>query len=170
MRLFHYLRIGIIGFGGGTAIIPLIEELFVHRSMLVSPADMLDILSMSQMVPGALVANMVMFIGYKEAGIPGLFLALACSVLPGAIICLALGSSSSGAKLRVVRGLIGDMKPAILAMAISATLSIWGGNVTCLKSAVISVVGVAVCCFTNVYPLVVPIITTMLTLLLLNEP
>lgn len=60
-----FFKIGIVTFGGGYAIIPMIEEDVVRRNKWVSKDEFIDLLAIAQTCPGVFAINISTFIGYK---------------------------------------------------------------------------------------------------------
>ncbi|KAJ51128.1 chromate transporter [Clostridium tetanomorphum] len=92
MTMFwSFFKIGAFTFGGGYAMIPLIQAEVVDNKKWISKDEFLDILVISQSFPGALAVNTSTFIGYKIRGIIGAIMALLGTVLPslGIIIFIA---------------------------------------------------------------------------------
>jgi len=65
------LKIGLITFGGGLAIIAVIEREFSCRKKWIDPDEMIDIIAVSQSLPGVIAINSSVMTGYRIAGIPG---------------------------------------------------------------------------------------------------
>lgn len=87
-----FFKIGAFTFGGGYAMIPLIEAEVVNNREWLSKEDFLDILVISQTFPGALAVNSSIFIGYKIGGLMGAVLALLGVVLPSFFIILIIAT------------------------------------------------------------------------------
>ncbi len=85
-----FFKIGAFTFGGGYAMIPLIEEEVVNKNAWISKEDFLDILVISQSFPGALAVNCSTFIGYKISNLPGAIIALLGTILPSFFIILCI--------------------------------------------------------------------------------
>lgn len=87
-----FLKIGAFTFGGGYAMIPLIEAEVVNKNKWLSKEEFLDIIVISQSFPGALAVNSSMFIGYRIGGLLGAVLGVLGVVIPSffIIICIAL--------------------------------------------------------------------------------
>ena len=88
--LFVFFKIGLFTFGGGYAMIPLIEREVVETKGWIDEERMMDILAISEGTPGPIAINMATFVGYHTAGIWGSVLATAGVVLPSVIIILIL--------------------------------------------------------------------------------
>ena len=89
---FSFLKIGAFTFGGGYAMIPMIQAEVVDNKKWITEDDFLDILVISQSFPGAIAVNTSIFIGYKIGGITGALLALLGTVLPSFLIILLVAS------------------------------------------------------------------------------
>lgn len=89
---WSFFKIGTFTFGGGYAMIPLIEIEVVKNKEWVNKNEFLDILTISQSFPGALAVNTSIFIGYKISGILGAILALLGTILPSFLIILFIAA------------------------------------------------------------------------------
>ena len=73
---FSFFKIGAFTFGGGYAMIPLIEEEVVNKNKWIEKEEFMDMLVISQSFPGALAINCSTFIGYKLGGMIGGIIAI----------------------------------------------------------------------------------------------
>jgi chromate transporter len=91
IQLFwSFFKISPVTFGGGYAMIPLIEREVVIRRRWVKQQDVADIFAVSESIPGAIAINSATFIGYRIAGLSGALAAMAGIVLPSFLIVLIL--------------------------------------------------------------------------------
>lgn len=82
--LYVFLKIGFFSFGGGLAMLPMVKsETFKYG--WITESEFLDIISISQITPGAIAINTATFVGYKIGGILGAFTASMGIVLPSLI-------------------------------------------------------------------------------------
>lgn len=81
-----FLRIGAFTFGGGYAMIPLIQRETVEKHKWISDDDILEIIAIAESTPGPIAINSATFVGYKVAGAFGSFCATFGVVLPSYII------------------------------------------------------------------------------------
>lgn len=79
------LKIGAFTFGGGYAMIPLIEDEFVQKRKYVTAQEMADILALGQSIPGAISVNTSIIIGYRKKGMLGALTAIFGLALPSLI-------------------------------------------------------------------------------------
>lgn len=85
-----FFKIGPVTFGGGYAMIPLIEKEVIERRQWMKPEEIADILAVSESIPGAIAINTSTFIGYRMAGIRGAIAAMAGVLLPTFLIVVLL--------------------------------------------------------------------------------
>lgn len=85
-----FFKIGPVTFGGGYAMIPLIEKEVVEKRRWLKTKDIADVFAVAESVPGAIAINSATFIGYRLAGVAGAIAALAGVLLPSFIIVVLL--------------------------------------------------------------------------------
>lgn len=138
-RLF--LKLGTIAFGGPAAHIALMRDEVVKRRGWISDARFLDLLGMTNLVPGPNSTEMAIHVGYARAGAAGLVMAGVCFVVPAMLIVLALAWAyvRYGAQPEVGWLLYG-IKPVIIAVVVQA---MWGLVRTAVKGALLGLVGAA---------------------------
>lgn len=81
-----FFKMGAFTFGGGYAMIPLIESEIVEKRKWIDNEDILDIFSICQSVPGVLAVNSSLFIGFKVAGVIGALISVFSVTLPSFIV------------------------------------------------------------------------------------
>lgn len=81
-----FMKIGALTFGGGYAMIPIIEEEVSKKRKWVSSIEILDIIAISESTPGPIAVNTATYIGYKVAGIWGSILATLGLAIPSFVI------------------------------------------------------------------------------------
>ena len=81
-----FLKIGAFTFGGGYAMIALLEDEFVARRSWLSREEFLDMVAIAESTPGPLAVNSATFIGYRLAGLPGAALSTVAVALPSLLI------------------------------------------------------------------------------------
>ena len=85
-------KFGGITFGGGYAIVALLEEDLVQRKHWLSSGELLDIITVGESTPGAIAVNTATFVGYRVAGLPGGIVATAALVFPAWLVIVLLSS------------------------------------------------------------------------------
>ncbi len=87
---FTFFRIGAFTFGGGYAMIPLIQNEAVEKRHWVTDDDILEIIAIAESTPGPIAINSATFVGYRAAGVLGSVCATLGVVLPSFVIILLL--------------------------------------------------------------------------------
>lgn len=85
-----FFRIGLFTFGGGYAMIPLIEGQCVERKNWLTHEEMMDMTVIAESTPGPIAINCATLVGYRQGGIPGALAATFGVVLPSFIIIYAI--------------------------------------------------------------------------------
>jgi chromate transporter len=85
---FTFAKIGTFTIGGGWAMIPLIEKDVVEKKKWIEKEEFIDILAISQSLPGILAVNTAIFIGYKVKKVAGSIVCLLATILPSFLIIL----------------------------------------------------------------------------------
>ena len=117
-QLFHsFLKIGGFTIGGGMAMVPLMEKEIVDRRSWISREDFLDIMAVSQAMPGVFAVNMASHIGYKIAGFRGAIMASAGTIFPSLIIILTIAIAFARFKDNpYVEAIFKGIRPAVVAL------------------------------------------------------
>lgn len=122
---FNFFKIGILGFGGGYAILPLIESIIVKTNGWITANEFIDLVTISQITPGPILINSATFIGGKEGGVIGAVSATMGSVMPSLIIIIFLSILYYKFKsLSVVQTMLKIIKPAVVGLIAAASLGI----------------------------------------------
>jgi chromate transporter len=120
-----FFIIGLSAFGGGYAVIPLIQHYIVESKGWISVNEMIDITSISQMTPGPIFINAATFVGIKVEGLWGGLIATLGSVLPGLFIVLMLAYLfNKYGNLRFIQNILKGLKPTIVALIWMAALGL----------------------------------------------
>ncbi len=125
---FSFSKIGIFTFGGGYAMIPLIEREVIERRKWVESAEFIDLLTIAQSMPGPLALNSAAFIGYKTRGYIGTLTSLFGVVLPSftTLLLVALFFSTIRDNEIIIAAFNG-MRPAVVALMVAPMLSLMKG-------------------------------------------
>jgi chromate transporter len=137
-----FLKIGSTGFGGPAVLIALTEQEVVERRKWLSREYFLDIVGVTNLIPGPNATEIAIHVGYIYAGWPGLVVAGVCFILPAALITAAFAWAyvHFGSRPQIAPFLYG-IKPAVLAVIFAA---LWRLGKTAVKDWRLIVVGLAV--------------------------
>lgn len=133
LQLFlSFLQVGLFSFGGGYAAMPLIQGQVVTAHHWLDMTEFTDLITISQMTPGPIAVNSATFVGIKIAGIPGALVATFGCILPSCIIVTLIAKLYLKYRdMNLLQGVLGSLRPAVVAMIASAGISIlitafWG--------------------------------------------
>lgn len=124
LQLFiSYLKIGFFGFGGGYAMLSLIQNEIVEQRGWITASEFADIIAVSQITPGPIAINSATYIGYTIGGVAGSAVATFAVCLPALTIMLLLTRFFLLLKSnRYVSGAVAGMKPVVVGMIAAAAL------------------------------------------------
>lgn len=137
----YFLRLGCFAFGGPAAHVALMRRDLVQRKRWLTDQEFVDLLGVTNLIPGPNSTEMTMHVGYGRAGWRGLFLGGGAFILPAVVIVLALawayvryGDTPAG------EGIFSGVGPVVLAIILQA---VWGLRSAALKSPLTLFVAVA---------------------------
>ncbi len=122
LRLFTiFLKIGAFTFGGGYAMIPLIQREVVETEKWITDDDILEIVAIAESTPGPIAINSATFVGYRVAGFWGAFCATVGVVLPSFCIILLISAILNQFKdNKVVQYAFNGIRVGVLALIVKA--------------------------------------------------
>ena len=123
--LWSFFQVGLFSIGGGYAAVPLIKEQVVEHYGWMTMAQFTDIITISEMTPGPVAINSATFVGMRIAGVLGAVVATLGCILPSCVIVLTLAYFYFRYQnVSIVQGILGGLRPAVVALIASAGLSI----------------------------------------------
>lgn len=124
LQLFiAYLKIGFFGFGGGYAMLSLIQHEVVEQHAWISASQFADIVAISQITPGPIAINSATYIGYTVAGFWGAVVATTAVCLPSLTLMLILTRLFLRHRQnRFVHSVVEAIKPVVVGMIAAAAL------------------------------------------------
>ncbi len=112
-----FFRIGLFTFGGGYAMIPLIQRDVVERNGWIGKEEFIDLLAVAQSAPGVFAVNMAVFIGNKMRGCSGALAAAFGCVLPSVVIILLIALFFRQFRhIEVVNNAFMGIRPVVVAL------------------------------------------------------
>lgn len=131
MNLFwSFCRIGGLTFGGGYAMLPMLQKEVVETHKWATEQELLDYYAVGQATPGVIAVNTATFIGYKEKGILGAIFATSGVVFPSlAIIMSIAGFIDSFSDLNIVQHAFSGIRVAVGVLILNALVKMVKGSV-----------------------------------------
>ena len=123
---WSFFQIGLFSIGGGYAAMPLIQNQVVDIHHWLTMTEFADIMTIAEMTPGPIAINSATFVGIQVGGILGAVIATLGCVFPSSIIVMVLANIYYRfRKLDMVQGVLGGLRPAVIAMIASAGISLF---------------------------------------------
>lgn len=120
-----FLQIGAFSFGGGFAAIPLIQQQIVVANNWMTMEEFTNLIAIVQSCPGSVAVNSATFIGINLFGIKGAIVATLGCILPSIAFVATLGYIYNRFKKNyILEGVLSGLRPAVVAMILSAGISI----------------------------------------------
>lgn len=124
--LLSFMKIGVVTFGGGYAMIPIIENETSKRRKWISEEDLIDVVALSESTPGPIAICAASFIGFKTAGFIGAMMATLGVILPSFVIIYLISLLLTNfADLDVVKYAFTGIRAGVLALIIKAVVSMF---------------------------------------------
>ena len=153
---FTFAKIGLFTFGGGYAMIPLIEKEVVDKKKWISSEELLDVIAISESTPGPIAVNAATFIGKKIGGFLGALCATLGVVLPSFIIIVAVSFFFEAFReLRIVRYAFFGIRAGVLALILKALISMFKQSPKEILSYILMIASAVMVIFFDVNAIVV---------------
>ena len=134
-----FFRIGILTFGGGYAMLPMLERECVEKYGWAPREELLDYYAIGQCTPGIIAVNVATFIGTKERGALGAAIATLGVITPSVIIILLIATLLNNfAELPVVIHAFAGIRCAVCVLMINAVIKL-------IRSNVKNIMGIVIC-------------------------
>jgi len=162
-----FFKIGAFTFGGGYAMIPIMEREIVENKKLIGDEEFTDMLALAQASPGPVAVNTSVFIGYKIRGLTGALSCLLGTVLPSFLIILIIAIFFNDFKnLAIVEEIFSGIRPAIAALILSSVVIMLkkGDNLT--KRISIAVIVAVLVGFLDISPVIIIIAGALISLIM----
>jgi chromate transporter len=112
-----FARVGLLGFGGGPAMIPLIQVEVVDLRGWLAPTEFLDAFAFGNALPGPIATKLAGYVGYQVAGWPGAAAGLLGMTAPTIVAIVALASAYLRFKERpAVQRFLAGVRPVVVAL------------------------------------------------------
>ena len=121
-----FARVGVMTFGGGYAMIPILEREIVDKHHWATSEELMDYYAVGQCTPGVIAVNTATFIGYKYAGTTGGIVATLGVVFPSVVIITVIaGILTSFAEVPAVKSAFAGIRVCVCVLIFNAVLKLW---------------------------------------------
>ena len=120
-----FARVGVCTFGGGYAMLPILQREIVEKKEWATEAELTDYFAIGQCTPGVIAVNTATFVGQKQKSIPGGIVATLGLVFPSIVIILVIAAFlQSFADLPVVIHAFAGVRACVCALILSSVLKL----------------------------------------------
>ncbi len=162
-----FARIGAVTFGGGYAMLPILQKEIVQSRGWASDEEIMDYYAISQCTPGIIAVNTAIFIGYKCKKELGAIAAALGMVFPSIVIILVIAMFLSNIMAYpVVQMAFSGVRIAVGVLVVHATVTLYKKGVVDLTTFIIFVLVFLVLMFTSISPIPVVVTSAILGILL----
>ena len=152
-----FVQIGLVTFGGGYAMLPILERELVDKRHWTTMDDLRDYFSIGQCTPGVIALNVSTFIGEKRAGVKGALVAL-LGFLTGPLVIITLIAAflQNFAEYPVVQHAFAGIRVCVCVLILQAVLRLWKKSVVDAAALVIFLAVFILNAFSSVLPVKIP--------------
>lgn len=164
-----FLKIGAFTFGGGFAMIPIIQEEIVEKRSWINEEDFLDTISIAQSSPGPIAVNTSIFVGYRIKGLKGALVCTLGAVLPSFLIILVIAMYFTRlGDNPLVEKIFAGVRPAVVGLIFSAVYTISNRSHFYFKGLTVAFIATLIIVFFNINPVYL-ILTGAIGSVILNK-
>ena len=156
LKLFAaFARVGVLTFGGGYAMIPMLEREIVDRHGWATNEELMDYYAVGQCTPGVIAVNTATFIGYKIAGNIGAVAATLGVIFPSfVIITVIAGIIQNFADIPAVKSAFAGIRVCVCVLIFNSVVKLWKGAVKDKAALVLCLLVFALSVFFDISPIV----------------
>lgn len=164
---FSFLRIGGFTFGGGYAMLPMLEREVVEKYEWVTDTDLVDYYALGQCTPGIIAINVATLIGYKQRGWRGGLAATLGVITPSLVIILILASMLNAfADIAMVQHAFAGLRVGVGALILNSVVKLFRKNVKDTRSIVLFILAFICVAIIDISPIAVVFSTVVVGLIL----
>ena len=153
-----FCKIGALTFGGGYAMLPLIQREIVENKKWSTEKEILDYYAVGQCTPGVIAVNTATFIGYKLRGIIGGIVATLGVIFPSIVIILIIATFLQNfADLAIVQSAFAGIRVAVVALIITTVVKLIKSSIKDYLGVIIAIIAFAISAFIGLSPVYVVI-------------
>lgn len=165
-----FARIGGLTFGGGYAMLPMLQKEVVEKRGWATEEELMDYYAIGQCTPGIIAVNTATFVGQRTAGIIGGIMATLGVVFPSLIIITIIAAFIQNfAELSVVQNAFAGIRACVCVLIFNAVVKLWKKSVIDAKTMVIFIAVFIGSAVTGISPIVFVILAAIAGIILKNK-
>ena len=161
-----FCRIGGLTFGGGYAMLPMLQAEVMDKYKWATEEELLDYYAVGQATPGIIAVNTATFIGYKNKGIIGALFATAGVVFPSLVIIMIIaGLIKNFSDIQVVQHAFSGVRIVVCVLILNAVIKLWKNSVKGKLGIIIFILSFVAAALLKISPIYIVIISAIVGLL-----
>ena len=154
-----FARIGGFTFGGGYAMLPMLEKEIVNNKHWATEEELMDYYAIGQCTPGIIAINTATFIGYKVKGIPGAIFATLGVIAPSLVIITVIAAFISNfIELEFVKSAFAGIRACVCILILNAVVKLAKKALVDKATVVLFLIILALSLFTDISPAILVVI------------
>ena len=150
-----YVKVGAMTFGGGYAMLPILEREVVEKKGWITSEEMMDYYAVGQSLPGIIAINVAGISGYKKRGILGGVVAALGVMFPCIFIITLIAALLDGFRENIyVQKALSGIAVCVVALILNSIIKLWKKGITDIVQFLIFLAALAVGLFTSVSPII----------------
>ncbi|MBQ1238347.1 MAG: chromate transporter [Oscillospiraceae bacterium] len=167
---FTFARIGGLTFGGGYAMLPMLQREVVEKRGWCTDEELMDYYAIGQCTPGIIAVNTATFVGQKTRGVAGGIMATLGVVAPSLVIITVIAAFIQNfADLAIVQNAFAGIRVCVCVLILNAVLKLLKSSVVDKSTAVIYAVVAILATVTDLSPVVFVLLAGVMGILLKNR-
>lgn len=163
---YTFAKIGGVTFGGGIAMLPILERDLVEQRQWITHDELTDCYAIGQCTPGIIAVNVATFVGYRQRGFWGSVFCTLGMVTPSLIIITLIAAFLSNfAEISLVKNAFWGIRVAVAAIVVNAVVKLFSKNVKGRIGIFVFLFSLLVLLFTTTSPIVVIVISALIGIL-----
>ncbi len=157
-----FFKMGSFTFGGGYAMLPIIQEEIVNKRNWATDEEILDYYAIGQSTPGIIAVNTATFIGYNQKGVIGGIVATLGIVSPSILIITTIASFFKNFQdYAVIQHTLGGIRVVVSALILNTVLKMYKDSVKDWLGILLFIISFLLLVFLNITPIIVIIISAI---------
>lgn len=162
-----FSRVGVLTFGGGMAMLPMLQKEVVEKKHWATESEILDYFAIGQCTPGIIAVNTATFVGYKQKGDLGAIFATLGVVFPSVVIITLIAAFLSNfAELALVKNAFAGVRVCVCVLVLNAVIKLLKKTVVDVPTAIIYVAVTVLATMADISPIVFVVLAAFIGVLL----
>lgn len=159
---FIFMKLGAVTFGGGYAMLPLLQREFVEKRGWSTDEELMDYFAIGQCTPGIIAVNVSTFVGNKRKGILGGILAtLGFITIPTILLIIIAAFLQNFDELAIVKNAFAGIRVAVCVLILNAVERLWKKSIVSKTALLIFVAVFLLSLLTDISPAILVILSAI---------